>query len=177
MRVSWIEYAVTNLLLLMVFGACNACAEDVTKVGICSLLSDPGNWNGKLIEVRGQVIASNNFWIMGTECPDRIRAKGTVFIAGFVFADPQNKKLSAHSVHYRWDLSTIGQLNSALATAPKTKGHVRATIVGMFETRLPLADLIDEKAPYKFRGFGHMGEAPGQILIKYLKDISIEETR
>lgn len=164
--------------LWLALGACDACAEDVTtRVGVCNLLSDPAIWNGKLVEVRGQIIASNDYWIRGTECPDRIRAKGTVFIAGFVFADPQNKKLTAHNVDFHWDLSTLGQLDSALTTAEKTKRHVWATIVGMFETRLPLTDLIDEKAPYKFRGFGHMGSAPGQILIKYLKDISIEDQK
>jgi hypothetical protein len=165
---------VGKLLLLAIIGACNAQSEEAVRVSICDLLADPVAWNGKMIEVRAQVIDSNNFWIMGTECPTRIHAKGTVFIAGFVFGDPQSKNTNAHKVDFRWDLSNLDRLNAALARVKETKEQVLATLLGMFETRVPIENLIDEKAPYKFRGFGHMGSAPGQILIKSLKEVSIE---
>jgi len=45
----------------------------------------------------------------------------------------------------------------------------------MFETKAPLESLVDERAPFRFRGFGHMGGSPGQILIKNVKDINIED--
>ncbi len=165
----------TVCFISLMFAISVSGAEETTAVSVCDLLANPVRWEGKIIEVRAPIEAVQDYWVTGEACSARIVVKGTTFFAGFVLRDNTSKSLTRKQVDFRWDSASVEQLNAALLEAETTKSHVRATVVGMFETVVPLDRLIDEHAPFKFRGFGHMGGAPGQILVKTVKDIRIEK--
>jgi len=152
-----------------------ARAGEVQPIGICEILKDPAPWNGKMIEVTGPIVSVQDYWVMGTGCDGMLEVKSTKFLSGFVLEYPSNKATHYHKVNFDWDQASRAELNTLADEAKRTKRKVIATVVGMFETQVPIDKLIDMTAPYKYRGFGHMGGAPGQIIVKTIKNMRIEE--
>jgi len=59
---------------------------------------------------------------------------------------------------------------------PNTE-EIRATVVGLFETKVPIDGLVflfrpDE--PHKI-GYGHLGGHPAQIIVRTMYDMSIKK--
>jgi hypothetical protein len=161
-------------IILFFFLAAAAGADDARPVTICDVLQDPAKWNGKMVEVAGPIMTAQNLWVMG-RCDRALEVKGSKFLTGFVLEYPSNKKLISHKVEFDWDEESKSELYVLTEEAMRTNRTVFATVVGMFETRIPVDSLIDANAPYKYRGFGHMGEAPGQIIVKTVKGMRIEQ--
>jgi hypothetical protein len=56
--------------------------------------------------------------------------------------------------------------------------RIHATVVGLFETKTPIEDLVyfSVAHPEGWRiGFGHLGAWPAQILVKTIADMRIEQ--
>lgn len=128
-----------------------------------------------MIEVTGPIMSVQDYWIMGTGCDGVLEVKGTKFLSGFVLQHPFNKHSYYHRVNFDGDQASRAKLEAFAGEARRTKGRAYATVVGMFETRVPIDSLIDATAPYSNRGFGHMNGAPGQIIVKTTKNVRIDE--
>lgn len=149
--------------------------EAVHQVAVCDVLRDPVRWNGKLIEVTGPIMTVQDYWVMGLGCEGAVKVKGVTFPSGFVLQHPFNKRLYSHAVDFDWDRQSKDELDFLAKEAMRTKQRVFATVVGIFETRDPIDGLINTNAPFKYQGFGHEGGAAGQIIVKTVKKMRIEE--
>jgi hypothetical protein len=128
-----------------------------------------------MIEVTGPIMSVQDYWVMGTGCDGVLQVKGSKFLSGFVLQHPFNKNSYYHRVNFDWDQASRAELEAVADEARRTKGRAYATVVGLFETRVPIDSLIDATAPYSNRGFGHMNGAPGQIIVKAIKNMRIDE--
>jgi len=144
--------------------------ETATRVAICDVLRDPVKWNEKMVEVSGPILAVQNYWVMGQGCDGVLNIKETTFPSGFVLAplpDVQHQNSKDYEAWVKLDVLTL--------EATRTKRQVFATVTGRFETRDPIDSLINESAPNKYQGFGHMGGAPGQIIVKIIRNLRIDD--
>ncbi len=130
-----------------------------------------------MIEVTGPIMSppEGSFWVMGVGCDGVLEVKGTKFPSGFVFEDPFAKRTHYHVVDFSWDRKSKDELDFFVREAARTKHRVVATVVGLFETLDPIDGLINNNAPFKYQGFGHEGGSPGQIIVKTVKNMRIEE--
>ena len=166
-----------TIVFLLVFAAGVKADDDaLEKVAVCAVLRNPVRWNGKMIEVAGPIISppEDSFWVMGVGCDGVLEIKGTKFPSGFVFEDPSNNRTHYHIVNFSWDRQSKDELDSFVREARRTKQRVIATVVGLFETLDPIDGLINNDAPVKYQGFGHMGGAPAQIIVRTVKNLRIE---
>jgi hypothetical protein len=81
--------------------------------------------------------------------------------------------LRIHNPPFEGSRKPILDLNSALASAARTHGVVVSTLIGLLETRLDRNQLIGRRGQHF--GFGHLGSAPAQLLLKDVVDIKIEQ--
>ena len=154
-----------------------AWSADVPKgIDLCELFREPSRWNGVMVSVRGTLHppdSENETKLAGESCEGHIEVKGTVFRNLIELEDPQSS-FRLHSVGFEWDPDSLREMNSLLARIDRRRQEVVATVVGVFETRDPLADLIQEHRPYPFNGFGHLNGSPAQILVKTMVNFKIQ---
>ena len=146
--------------------------EEPQQTDVCAFFSDPLRWNGKLIRVSGELELGHGEggpWLSGRRCSAFIAAKGVKFPNLVELTNP-NSKLKLHNVVFRWDEASWNRFVMTLSQVDQDSEHITATVIGVFETRDPLSDLIQNGQE---RGFGHLGGSPAQILVKTMPALSI----
>jgi hypothetical protein len=150
----------------------------------CDLLKNMETWNGKLVQLRGVL----KIWSAGEEggsplapkvCDAQIRATDFSKIPPVEFAfpnlleltDPQ-ARTALHKVDFQWDSRNRRSYANIVNRVDRDTEQVNLTVVGVFETRIPLARLVFRGAE---AGFGHAGGTPGQILVKRIEGMVIEK--
>jgi hypothetical protein len=81
--------------------------------------------------------------------------------------------LRVHDVTFRWNRGAFDRLTPAFLSADRERHVVKATFVGLLETRPDLEQLVGPKD--QPLGFGHLGAAPAQMLIKDIIDVAVED--
>lgn len=85
--------------------------------------------------------------------------------------DPQ-ARTALHKVDFQWDRRDRRRYADMINRVDRNREQINVTVIGLFETRIPLSRLV-------FRGihagFGHAGGAPGQILVKAIEGMIIEK--
>jgi len=160
-------------------------AQSPETVSVCNLFDNLVKWDGQMVEVGAYIQTQpppgrpeNGIWVSGRECPSRIVVKGISFPNTINLSDPQNRVTRIHAVTFEWDETSRSALAGLLARIDPTREHILATIVGLFETRTPLDDLVvvNRAHPEGNRlGFGPQGPHPAQILVKTIRNMRIEK--
>jgi hypothetical protein len=167
-----------RLIFLLLVIATTIRAAEPQLTSVCDILKDPVQWDGRMIEVRAPVMGVQDYMVMAPECAVTVEVKGTKFPMGFSLVSPNIKSVIIHQVDFPYDQAAWIELGRWDREAGRRKEQVWATVVGLFETKVPLDELVklvNEKKPRLVdRGFGHMGGAPGQIVVKTLRDFRIE---
>jgi hypothetical protein len=164
-------------LLLVAIPAAALCGQTVQSVDICTLFRDPARWNGVMIRVQGAIVSGageGGPWLSGEQCSGQIEVKGEKFPNIIELADPRNN-VGLHAVNFQRDEAARDKFILLLEKIYGKREHLRATVIGLFETRTPLDDLIHER-PHYFNGFGDQGGAPAQILVKTMIDMAVEHS-
>jgi hypothetical protein len=147
------------------------------SVDLCELLKGMEKWNGQLVRVTG--ILKIGGPIDGSErlaapsCDAQISIKGYTFSNDLALTEPQSRA-ALHKVDYKWDESSRRHYINAMNRTDRGKQHIQLTAIGLFETRSPMTFLVNKGMPM---GFGHMGASPGQILVKTIEDLMVEDRR
>ena len=158
-----------SLWILLILICEQYAVPHVIKVDACEILGDPVLWNGVMVRASGQLQSSSGEggpWLSGKDCKSELLIKGERFANIIQLTDPQNDSDRIHRVEYTWDERSRSELRAAVAAMRTSKERFDIEVVGTFETRVPLTLLINENARFKDHGFGHMGAAPAQILVK-----------
>lgn len=144
---------------------------------MCDLFREPARWNGVLVQVSGVIDpgtgGEDGPLLVGKHCDARIVVKGRPFPNLVYLESPLNRRNCLHPVEFEEDYASLRAYRALSRKAEPTRAGIFATIVGLFETRTPLTDLIQEDRPWNRYGFGHLGGSPVQIIVKTMTNMSI----
>jgi|HubBroStandDraft_6_1064221.scaffolds.fasta_scaffold95174_3 hypothetical protein len=142
--------------------------QPLAVLSVCDVVThDPTRRNGQVVKVRGVLAGTNEgIWLVD-ECPTHLVTKGLSW----------GNDLSVHvnaadrSIERSWEamLERVKQLHESV------RDKVWITILGRVETRASMDDEVVQM-PYGLRraGFGHLGEAPAEIDVILVEDVSVE---
>ena len=116
-------------------------------------------------------------WLSSKHCQSRVVINGEKFPDIIQLTDPQDRLDRLHAVEFESDKSALAQFSGWLSYLAGKNEALYVTVIGMFETRVPLTELVQEQLPFKDNGFGHMGGAPAQILVKTMTDMRATRKR
>lgn len=153
-------------------------------VDLCDLLKNLEAWNGKLVQVHGAM----KIWSGGGEggaylspqvCDAQIRVTDfstipileNTFRNGLELTDPQDRT-AIHKVDFQWDKRNRQRYANTINRIDHDRQYIELTVVGMFETRVPLNRLVSRGVQM---GFGQAGYLPGQMLVKMIEDTVVEK--
>jgi hypothetical protein len=175
-------YKKSRLFSLVVMTAISAVPQSLTSVKVCDLFGDLEKWNGTFIRATGDIETGQEGgpWLSGRGCSSRIEVKGIVFPNIIQLANPKTPVGLAHHVGFEWDERNRGEFWGSLERADPKSEHVHGTIVGLFETRSPITDLVKFTTVHPeglLLGFGPGGPAPAQLIVKSITGLSIEKNK
>jgi hypothetical protein len=150
-----------------------APVPSVKPLDVCEVLRSPVSFNGKLVSIRGLLRATDHgAWIVGERCPGVLTTQGYTWRSIIFLAYP-NSADALHEVDFDCDREARHNLTMQIEQRSKTGyDKVLVTVVGMLETRanLDLQIYRDPSGGVRPAGFGHMVEAPAQVVVKTFKD-------
>jgi hypothetical protein len=159
-------------VLIMVLQSEPLFAQEPSRVGVCDLFADSARWNGRMVEVRGVVETWSGYWLAGRDCDTKVRVGSVNFDNLIAPTDPAlADRLALHKIAFTWDPASRNSLSEAAYYSTYLGQRLRATVVGLFETRTPKEALVNPRFPDQYFGFGDQGVAPAQIVVKDVKDI------
>lgn len=168
------KYASALLVVLGAGTVVRAQGNQPIVYDVCTVLGSLERHDGNVIRVRGIVETGAGSWLKpmpASKCRVPFVIKGSTFEDQIALQDPRIRP-AMHTPDFETDLTSYSSLVDALRR--RTDGVcVVATVVGLLGTRTPLSGLIDDKAPYKWLGFGDASIAPAQILMKSFEDIKL----
>jgi len=155
------------LILLILAGALPAGAENAERIyTVCEVLSRPGQFNGKLLKVRGIVEGGmEGSWLKSDECPERFYVGG-------------NSLPNAVSLSYQSEYGIAPPRNTVHIelVQRQIQGKVRKTNVlimtytGIFETRTAWKVVTSGTGENHLWGFGHLNAFPAQLVVTDIDD-------
>ena len=123
-----------------------------------------------MVQIRGQMVTGGLPGIKGN-CQTPITVAGVDFPDIIELTDPQDR-LALHKVDFHRDPASWNRLIPTWIRANHTSHRVEVVVEGMFETRLPIENLVDGRI-HALRGFGDQARAPAQLLLKEVRDIKV----
>ena len=148
-------------------------------LSVCDVLAVPMKYDGKLIRVRGVWEgAGEGSWIEpGVKCGTPVTAFGYTW-PSIISIETADSLQRIHKVEFHTDLRALRAVNDEVQRKqidPKNN-RTWVTFIGVFETRDYQASDIgsDGRGGHRVNGFGHLNGAPGQLLVKTVKDLKIE---
>ena len=173
------------IILFSLFGEAQSIEREknggVRSASVCEILSHPAQFDGKLVKVRARTRGTDEgTWFMGEGCDGVFVTEGHVWPSEIAMAEapvPFAPRSVAylHSVDFEYDMAARQRMAQKaqllLRTVPQE--CLVVTYTGMFETRSDWskAKQIYPDGTWIFVGFGHLGEAPGQLIPKSADDV------
>lgn len=109
----------------------------------------------------------------GEDCLVKLDVKGVHFPNSIYIVSPSFPPIFFHHpIDFEWDQASWAAYNSAISKMDQKAEIIRATVVGLFESRVPINDLVYGGEP---NGFGHLNGHPAQIVVKTMIDLRIEK--
>jgi hypothetical protein len=161
--------------------ALNAQAAENKKapLSVCEVIAHKGEYNRRMIAVRGAVKGGGHgAWLTATpECTYRLVTKGVEWANIIFLAYPDNQsKIESYHASFPVDWRAIRQAEEEAQRQgfnPDTD-YTTETYIGLFLTYPNLENRVSPGVPGALRlGFGPLGEAPAQLLIKTVRDLVV----
>ena len=154
----------------MTFGA-----SSVEKVTVCDVLADPLKYNGKMILLEGEIFGTDEGgWLTASSCPTQFVTGDHVW-PNSVFLQNPTYRHNLHKVNFEYDYAAekhyFAESDKLEKKYPGRK--LRWVYEGLFETRTDWAPAKYPDGATKYIGFGHLGEAPAQIIVKAIRAVSV----
>lgn len=139
------------------------------RVTVCELLANMQKWNGRLVEVEG-TFRSGTLYIWDS-CPTAITVKGHTFQNVIALADPSVRGVAVHKIPFQRDEASWARFIEATYSEALSGNSLVVTVVGVFETRLDVEQLIrGDGLPW---GFGEQNMAPAQLVVREVRDLKL----
>jgi hypothetical protein len=137
---------------------------------VCDVLSKPLFYDGELVRIRGEVVGTDEgTWLKGEECPGVMVTDGYVWSSVISIEFP-GTHFQIHPVDFEYDFSLLQRLTPRYKKLRRRLPDrcIAWTYTGMFETRKEWSKMMNGNP----RGFGHLGGAPGELIIKSEDDVA-----
>lgn len=146
------------------------------KVTVCEVLANPLKYNGKLILLEGEIYGTDEGgWLTATTCATPFTTGEHVWPNSIFLQDPGDKH-TLHKVDFTYDYVAEKKFFAISDRLEKQNPgrKLRWVYEGLLETR---TDWQSFHARYpngtsRYIGFGHLGEAPAQLIVKAIHDVS-----
>jgi hypothetical protein len=148
------------------------------KVTVCEVLVNPLKYDGKMILLEGEISGTDEGgWLTEVACPIPFVTGGHVWPNSiFLQGDPTDKH-NVHKVDFAYDNASEQRAYAkAKRLEQKYPGKkLRWTYQGLLETRTDWAPFLARypNGTSRYIGFGHLSEAPAQLIVKAVQDVSV----
>jgi hypothetical protein len=148
---------------------------------VCEVLAHAAQYDGKLIQIRARTEGTDEgWWFVGDGCDGVFVTEGQIWPSAIAMGsapEPHAPRSATyvHAVDFEFDFGSLSILQRKIELLRKNvpAGCLEVIYTGMFETRSDWskAKWIYPDGHSKFLGFGHLGEAPGQLVPKSGDDV------
>src|ERR1700722_7071133 len=165
------------------FAQSHATDHSAPPLTVCDVLSKSLDYDGKLITIRGTMAgADEGAWLTGKDCPGALVTFTYTWPSVIWLEIPNSDRTYLHPVDFQYVFeSELRQDNAYRGLGPRVDPDCFAwTYTGLFETRKDWskAYVTYPNGTSKFLGFGHLGEAPAQLILKSVDGfVEIESCR
>ncbi len=148
------------------------------KVTVCQALADPLKYNGKMILLEGETNGTDEGgWLTASGCPTPFVTGGHIWPNSIFLQGDRADKHNLHKVDFAYDdASEKRGVAKAKGVEQKYPGKKpRWTYEGLFETRTDWESFhaLYPNGTSRYIGFGHLSEAPAQLIVKAIHDVSV----
>lgn len=144
---------------------------------VCDILRAPLQYNGQIVRVRDSLDGTDEgTWLKGENCPGVLVTDGHVWPSAIFLQTPNsNPHAHIHPIPFKYDSESERRIKSKYQQLRIRLPDrcIAWTFTGLFETR---QNWSEAKITYyngtsKLVGFGHLGDAPGQLILKSTDDV------
>ena len=146
-------------------------------VTVCDLMRTPLEYDGRLIQVRGRLSGTDEGeWLFGDGCPGALVTDGHVWPTAIWLTAPDHRGV-LHAPDFKLDEDSGRRFNRSYKRLRRRLPEqcIVSTLTGLFETRRDWSQFkrAYPSGTWAFTGFGHLGEAPGQLVIKSEDEVAV----
>jgi hypothetical protein len=145
--------------------------SSASAVTVCDVLARPQAFNGTLVRIRGVWNATDeSSLLVANDCGRITISKNRRWPFALSLEAPQPNREYLHAIKFEFDWQSLNNLQPKYLELKK-RAPVRCiqwVFTGLFET------VLDEKGDLGDVGFGHLGAAPGRLLIRTAAAVFIE---
>jgi hypothetical protein len=151
---------------------------DPPIVTVCDVLRAPLDYDGHLIKIRGRLSGTDEgTWLADAGCPGALVTDGHVWPSEVWLAAP-GWRFIFHPVDFQFDKKSARRFNRSYNKLRRRLPEqcIVSTLTGLFETRSNWSQFkrVYPNGTREFTGFGHLGGAPGQLVIKSEDDVAVD---
>lgn len=171
--------SLTALWILLHFlpPAASAQESPPPAITVCQVLLEPLQYDGKLISVKGRSVGTNEGeWLVEDNCPGAVVTGDYVWPSAIATLFPaKGSRVQIHQVDFEFDQRSQRSYNKKYEKLKRRarKECIVSVFTGVFETHHDWSKVkkIYSDGTYKYFGFGHLSEAPGQLILKSKDDV------
>ena len=147
------------------------------ELTVCEVLSHAAQYNGQLVTIKGKTFGTDEgWWLYSDECPGALTTDSYPWPSEIALELPTLRPPQRlHDVAFEYDWGARRRIEAKYERLRKhaPDSCLVSAITGLFETHTEWesAKLTYPNGTWKFAGFGHLGGAPGQLLIKSEDDV------
>ena len=153
-------------------------SASINRVTVCEVIADPLKYNNKVILLEGELSATDEgSWLTAGACPAPFVTGGHLWPNSiFLQGDPTDKR-NLHKVSFRYDNASETRASAkARGLEQKNPGKkLHWTYEGLLETRTEWDSFLARypNGTSRYIGFGHLSEAPAQLIVKAIYDVTV----
>jgi hypothetical protein len=151
---------------------------DAPIVTVCDVLRAPLEYDGRLVKISGRLSGTDEGeWLVGERCPKALVTHGYVWPTGLWLTAPGYRGV-LHLLDFKLGEDSARKFNRSYKRLWKRTPEqcMVSTLTGLFETRRDWSQFkrVYPNGTWAFTGFGHLGEAPGQLVIKSEDGVTVD---
>lgn len=172
-----------NSLVCAIIGICLMIgalsgASFLTKVTVCEVLAAPLKYNGEMVLLEGEINGTDEGgWLTASGCQTPFVTGGHIWPNSIFLQGNPTDKHNLHKVDFVYDDGSGARaLTKAKSLGQKYPGKkLRWTYEGLLETRTDWESFLARypNGTSRYIGFGHLSEAPAQLIVKAIHDVSV----
>jgi len=152
-------------------------ASPLEKVTVCDALANPLKYNGRMILLEGEIVATDEgAWLTANGCPTQFITGGHVWPNSISLQHPADKH-NLHKADFTYDYAAEKHFFAESDKLEKKNPGRRLLWVyeGLFETRTDWESALatDRSGAKQYVGFGHLSEAPAQLIVKAIRELKL----
>lgn len=174
-----------KLRSLVVYAAIMVCwrggiasgASPLEKVTVCDVLANPLKYNEKVILLEGEIVGTDEgVWLTAKGCPTQF-ITGRYVWPNSIFLQHPTDKHNLHKADFTYDYVAekhfFAESDKLEKKNPSKK--LRWVYEGLFETRTDWESALatDRSGAKRYVGFGHLSEAPAQLIVKAIRGVKL----